>query len=62
MSLDTTLGPMTILQCVTPIEPLLQKVVHRIFCHPLLFLYSNIVMIGEAIMVCINFRVTNNEF
>lgn len=53
MMIDTTLGPLAIIQVVTPIEPLLQRVVHRIFCPPILMLYAHITLIGEAIMVTI---------
>ena len=49
--MDTTLGPIVILQSVTPVEPLLQKVVHRMYCPPLLTPYAKFVLFGECIMV-----------
>ncbi|XP_011869798.1 PREDICTED: cholesterol desaturase daf-36 [Vollenhovia emeryi] len=48
--LNTSLGPMCILQTVTPIEPLLQRVTHQIFSPPLLAPYANLVFLGECVM------------
>ncbi|XP_070157365.1 cholesterol 7-desaturase nvd [Polyergus mexicanus] len=48
--LDTSFGPVCILQTVTPIEPMLQRVTHQIFSPPLLAPYANLVFLGECIM------------
>ncbi|XP_067008543.1 cholesterol 7-desaturase nvd [Anabrus simplex] len=61
MYLDTSLGPLFIVQCVTPIEPLLQRVVHRIFCPPLLSIYATFVLVGEAIMFERDIMVWNHK-
>ncbi|XP_049864679.1 cholesterol 7-desaturase nvd isoform X1 [Schistocerca gregaria] len=61
MHMETSLGSMVILQCVTPLEPLLQKVIHRIFCPPHMFLYANIALIGEAIMFERDIMVWNHK-
>lgn len=50
MMIDTSLGPMCILQTVTPIEPLLQRVTHQIFSPPLLAPYANLIFLGECVM------------
>ncbi|KAI4487530.1 hypothetical protein M0804_005679 [Polistes exclamans] len=47
---QTTFGNMFILQTVTPIEPLLQRICHIIFSPPLLAPYASIVFLGECIM------------
>jgi hypothetical protein len=53
--LSTSLGTVTILQTVTPVEPLLQRVEHRIYCHPLLSLFARFLLYGESIMVSTKF-------
>lgn len=50
MMINTSFGPMCILQTVTPIEPLLQRVTHQIFSPPLLAPYANLVFLGECLM------------
>ncbi|XP_024883815.1 cholesterol 7-desaturase-like [Temnothorax curvispinosus] len=50
LMIDTSFGPMCILQTVTPIEPLLQRVTHQIFSPPLLAPYANLVFLGECVM------------
>lgn len=50
LMLNTSFGPMCILQTVTPIEPLLQRVTHQIFSPPLLAPYANVVFLGECVM------------
>ncbi|KAG7201069.1 hypothetical protein KM043_017613 [Ampulex compressa] len=47
---NTALGPMCILQTVTPMEPLLQRVTHMIFSPPLLAPYASLVFLGECLM------------
>uniref|UniRef100_A0A1B6E9K0 cholesterol 7-desaturase n=1 Tax=Clastoptera arizonana TaxID=38151 RepID=A0A1B6E9K0_9HEMI len=61
MMIDTTIGPLAIIQIVTPIEPLLQRVIHRIFCPPMLILYAHITLIGEAIMIERDIMVWNHK-
>jgi cholesterol 7-dehydrogenase len=51
--LTTSLGAMIILQTVTPMEPLLQKLEHRIYCPPSLSLFANFILYGESVMVSI---------
>jgi len=50
LMIDSSFGPMCILQTVTPIEPLLQRVTHLIFSPPLLAPYANLVFLGECVM------------
>lgn len=50
LMINTSFGPMCILQTVTPIEPLLQRVTHQIFSPPLLAPYANLVFLGECVM------------
>ncbi|XP_034234039.1 cholesterol 7-desaturase isoform X2 [Thrips palmi] len=50
MSMETQFGPIIIVQSVTPVEPLLQKVIHRMYCPPLLVPYAKIVLYGECVM------------
>lgn len=47
---DTSLGSMCILQTVTPIEPMLQRVTHQIFSPPLLAPYANLIFLAECVM------------
>ncbi|XP_015181168.1 PREDICTED: cholesterol 7-desaturase [Polistes dominula] len=48
--IETTFGNMFIIQTVTPIEPLLQRICHIIFSPPLLAPYASIVFLGECLM------------
>ncbi|XP_066598885.1 cholesterol 7-desaturase nvd-like [Prorops nasuta] len=48
--LDTAFGPMLILQTVTPVKPLLQRVIHKIYAPPLIAPYASIVFLAECIM------------
>lgn len=50
LSIDTSFGPMCILQTVTPVEPMLQRVIHQIFSPPLLAPYANLLFFGECAM------------
>ncbi|XP_018052830.1 PREDICTED: cholesterol 7-desaturase-like [Atta colombica] len=50
LMINTSIGPMYILQTVTPIEPLLQRVTHQIFSPPLLAPYANLIFLGECLM------------
>ncbi|KAJ9597610.1 hypothetical protein L9F63_011516, partial [Diploptera punctata] len=59
--LNSSFGPITILQTVTPVEPLLQRLVHRIYCPPHLFFYANFVLYGESVMVERDIMVWNHK-
>jgi cholesterol 7-dehydrogenase len=59
MYMTTSLGKMTLLQTVTPVEPLLQKLVHRLYCPPSLYLFSNFILYGESVMVSILYSFQN---
>jgi hypothetical protein len=48
--LNTSLGSMYILQTVTPIEPLLQRVTHQIFSPSLVAPYAKLIFLGECLM------------
>lgn len=50
LMLNTSFGPMCILQTVTPLEPLLQRVTHQIFAPPLLAPYASLLFLGECLM------------
>jgi len=55
LNFQTSFGPMKLVQVVTPVEPLIQKVVHRIYCPVYLSLYASIVLFMEAVMVRYSF-------
>ncbi|KAG8301246.1 cholesterol 7-desaturase nvd-like [Homalodisca vitripennis] len=61
MDIDTGIGHIAVTQVVTPIEPLLQRVVHRVYSPPLLMLYATITLIGEAIMIERDIMVWNHK-
>ncbi|KAJ8683802.1 hypothetical protein QAD02_019594 [Eretmocerus hayati] len=48
--LQTTFGPMCIIQTVTPLEPLLQRVTHLMFAPVFMAPYSRVTMLGECLM------------
>ncbi|CAD6207856.1 GSCOCG00010244001-RA-CDS [Cotesia congregata] len=48
--LDTTFGPVCILQTVTPLEPLKQRVTHYVYSPLLLSPYAKIIFWGESFM------------
>lgn len=50
LMIDSPFGRMCILQTVTPVEPLLQRVTHQIYSPPLLAPYAKIVFLGECLM------------
>lgn len=50
LMINTSFGFMCILQTVTPLEPLLQRVTHQIFSPPLLAPYANLLFLGECLM------------
>lgn len=51
LNLKSSLGDFLILQTVTPITPLLQRVTHRIYARRELFLASKILVFAETVMV-----------
>jgi len=55
LNFQTSFGPMKLVQVVTPVEPLIQKVVHRIYCPAYLSMYASIVLFMEAVMVRYDF-------
>ncbi|KAK0162560.1 hypothetical protein PV327_006328 [Microctonus hyperodae] len=50
LNLNSALGPMCILQTVTPIKPLLQRVTHTFFAPLIISPYAKIVFIAECYM------------
>lgn len=50
LMINTSFGSICILQTVTPIEPLLQRVIHQVFSPPLLAPYANLIFLGECMM------------
>ncbi|XP_046430330.1 cholesterol 7-desaturase nvd [Neodiprion fabricii] len=47
---QSSMGPMCILQTVTPLEPLMQRVTHLMFAPPLLAPLATLVLFGESVM------------
>lgn len=44
-------GPITIVQTVLPLGPMLQRVIHRMYCPLYLVPFAKFIMMGESIMV-----------
>lgn len=61
MRMHTTIGPMVILQAVTPVEPMIQKVVHRFYCPIYLALYATLTLVAESIMVERDIMIWNHK-
>ena len=61
LHLQSTFGPMYIVQTVTPIQPMLQRVTHLMFSSMLLSPYARIAMIGESIMFERDVRIWNHK-
>ncbi|KDR22323.1 cholesterol 7-desaturase [Zootermopsis nevadensis] len=59
--LTTSLGVVIILQTVTPVEPLLQKLEHRIYCPPSLSLFAKFILYGESVMVERDIMIWNHK-
>lgn len=59
--MSTSLGTMTLLQSVTPVEPLLQRLVHRLYCPPSLSIFANFILYGESVMVERDIMVWNHK-
>lgn len=51
LNVETFIGPMIILQTVTPVEPLVQKVVHKMFYPLITSLYGTLTFFTETILV-----------
>lgn len=52
LTLETTLGRCVLVQTVTPIEPFVQLVIHRLYAAPSVVApYAKLILWGEAIMV-----------
>lgn len=62
LNFKTSFGPIKLVQVVTPVEPLIQKVVHRIYCPVYLSLYASIVLFMEAAMVSLALTSTVLKF
>ena len=61
LTLQTFFGPLCILQTVTPLEPLLQRVTHIMFSPQLIAPYAKIVLIGECLMFERDIAVWNHK-
>nr|XP_018915694.1 PREDICTED: cholesterol 7-desaturase-like isoform X2 [Bemisia tabaci] len=61
LTMDTCLGRLVMLQTVTPVEPLVQKVIHRVYCPPTLLLYGHFVLSAECIMLERDIMVWNHK-
>ncbi|KAL0126352.1 hypothetical protein PUN28_005029 [Cardiocondyla obscurior] len=59
LMIDTWFGPICMLQTVTPVEPLLQRVTHQIFSPRLLAPYANIIFLSECMMFERDIRIWN---
>lgn len=55
LHLNSSIGHFTVVQTVTPVAPLLQRVNHRFYAKRELFLPAKLLVYGETIMVSINF-------
>ncbi|XP_058801216.1 cholesterol 7-desaturase nvd [Phymastichus coffea] len=61
LHLRTAFGPICIIQSVTPVEPLLQKVTHLVFAPVFAAPCSKIILIGESLMFKRDVRVWNHK-
>ena len=52
LAMESTTGPLVCLQTVTPVEPLMQKVVHRFYAPRSNALMTKLTIWGECVMVC----------
>ncbi|KAF7997096.1 hypothetical protein HCN44_005373 [Aphidius gifuensis] len=59
--LETSIGTVCILQTVTPIDKLVQRVVHMIYSPPLLGPYARVIFIGECLMFQRDVNVWNKK-
>lgn len=51
--ISSALGQFVVLQTVVPVEPLLQKVIHRFYQRSFTAVISKFLIWGESIMVCL---------
>lgn len=62
LSFSTPFGQAMLFHNVTPVEPLLQKVTHALYCDPSMpVLYSKLILIGEAIMIERDMMIWNHK-
>ncbi|KAK7788250.1 hypothetical protein R5R35_013620 [Gryllus longicercus] len=61
MYLRSALGDLLIVQAVTPLEPLLQRVVHHVYAPPRLALFAPLLLLSEAIMFERDIMVWNHK-
>ncbi|OXU20966.1 hypothetical protein TSAR_010717 [Trichomalopsis sarcophagae] len=61
INLESALGPMFIVQTVTPVQPLVHRVTHTMYASRFASFYSKIVFIGECIMFERDVRVWNHK-
>ncbi|XP_059475988.1 cholesterol 7-desaturase nvd 1 [Neocloeon triangulifer] len=62
LSIDTTFGKAVILQSVTPVGPMLQRVIHRMYAAPSMPApFATVIMLGEAIMFKRDIMVWNHK-
>ncbi|KAL6260991.1 hypothetical protein P5V15_008518 [Pogonomyrmex californicus] len=61
LMIDTSFGTVCILQTVTPIEPLLQRVTHQIFSPHLLAPYAKIIFLAECVMFERDIKIWNHK-
>ncbi|KYN27756.1 3-chlorobenzoate-3,4-dioxygenase oxygenase subunit [Trachymyrmex cornetzi] len=61
MTFNTSIGSMCILFIITPVEPLLQRVIHLIFSPPLLAPYANLIFLGDRVMFERDIRIWNSK-
>lgn len=61
LHMQSSFGPMCIVQTVTPLGPMLQKVCHLMFAPTLTGPYARITMIGETLMFSRDVRVWNHK-
>lgn len=49
--IQTKFGPTLVVQAVTPVEPLLERIKLRVYCPSMLILYAcSLLLLGETIM------------
>jgi len=61
LNVNTSFGSLYILLTITPVEPLLQRVIHLIFSPPLLAPYANLLFLGECMMFERDIRIWNSK-
>lgn len=62
LEFNTPFGRAVLFHHVTPVEPLLQKLTHALFCDPSMpHLYSRLILYGEAVMVERDIAIWNHK-